>query len=233
MFLVGLAPALVAFVVRRALDEPQIFVKKHAVGKENSLGLLFKDRRTIRTTVGIGIMCSVFNLGYYSLMTWLPSYLAASLGFSLTRAGLWTAVTVLGMAVGIWTFGQLADRLGRKPVFVLFQIAAMIMVFVYSHITDPTTLLWAGAIMGFCVNGQLGGLGALNSEAYPTAARATAQNVLFNFGRAMGGLGPLIIGGLAARYSFRTAISLLASIYALEVVTTIVFIPELKGRELE
>ena len=134
MFLVGLAPALVAFVVRRALDEPQIFVRKHAVGKENSLGLLFKDRRTIRTTVGIGIMCSVFNLGYYSLMTWLPSYLAASLGFSLTRAGLWTAVTVLGMAVGIWTFGQLADRLGRKPVFVLFQIAAMVMVFVYSRI---------------------------------------------------------------------------------------------------
>ena len=30
-----------------------------------------------------------------------------------------------------------------------------------------------------------------------------------------------------------TAISLLASIYALEVVATIVFIPELKGRELE
>ena len=49
----------------------------------------------------------------------------------------------------------------------------------------------------------------------------------------MGGLGPLIIGGLAARYSFHTAISLLASIYALEVVATIVFIPELKGRELE
>jgi MFS family permease len=67
----------------------------------------------------------------------------------LDSAGLWTAVTVLGMAVGIWTFGQLADRLGRKPVFVLFQIAAMVMVFVYSRITDPTTLLWAGAIMGF------------------------------------------------------------------------------------
>ena len=233
MFLVGLAPALVAFVVRRALDEPQIFVRKHAVGKENSLGLLFKDRRTIKTTIGIGIMCSVFNLGYYSLMTWLPSYLAGSLGFTLTRAGLWTAVTVLGMAVGIWTFGQLADRFGRKPVFILFQIAAMVMVFVYSRITDPTTLLWAGGILGFCVNGQLGGLGALNSEAYPTAARATAQNVLFNFGRAMGGLGPLIIGGLVARYSFHTAISLLASIYALEVVATIVFIPELKGKALE
>ena len=65
----------------------------------------------------------------------------------------------------------------------------------------------------------------LFTHALPTRQRS--------FGRAMGGLGPLIIGGLAARYSFHTAISLLASIYALEVVATIVFIPELKGRELE
>ena len=43
--------------------------------------------------------------------------------------------------------------------------------------------------MGFFVNGMLGGYGALISELYPTAARATAQNVLFNIGRAVGGFG--------------------------------------------
>lgn len=38
------------------------------------------------------------------------------------------------------------------------------------------------------VNGMLGGYGALMAEAYPTEARATAQNVLFNIGRAVGDL---------------------------------------------
>ena len=44
--------------------------------------------------------------------------------------------------------------------------------------------------MGFFVNGMLGGYGALMSELYPTAARATAQNVLFNIGRARRRLWP-------------------------------------------
>src|SRR5262250_286970 len=65
MFLVGLLPALVAFIVRRALHEPEIFVKKHAVKKENSFRLLVKDRQTFRTTFGIFILCSVQNFAYY------------------------------------------------------------------------------------------------------------------------------------------------------------------------
>ncbi len=161
------------------------------------------------------------------------SYLATSLGFSLTKSALWTASIALGIAFGIWAFGQLADRIGRKPVFLVFRIGAAIMVSLYARVTDPYTLLWMEAIMGMFVNGTIGGLGALMSEAYPTAARATAQNVLFNLGRAVGGLGPLTVGTLAARYSFNTAIALLASIYVLDILATVFLIPELKGKELE
>ena len=74
------------------------------------------------------------------------------------------------------------------------MLGAAIMVVVYSRLTDPIALLIAGAVMGFFVNGMLGGYGALMSELYPTAARATAQNVLFNIGRAVGGFGPVVVG---------------------------------------
>jgi MFS family permease len=233
MFMVGLLPALVAFIVRRTLDEPEIFVKRHAAKKENSFRLLVKDGKTVRTTCGIVILSSVHCFAYYGIMTWMPSYLATSLGFSLTKSALWTASIVMGMAFGIWTFGHLADRIGRKPIFIVFQIGSMIMVSLYARVTDPHMLLWRGVIMGLFVNGAIGGLGALMSEAYPTAARATAQNVLFNLGRAVGGLGPLTVGVLAAQYSFHTAIALLASIYVLDIFATVFLIPELKGKELE
>jgi benzoate transport len=233
MFLVGIVPAVVAFVVRRAIDEPDIFVRKHAGKTENSFHALVKDGKTFKTTLGIAILCSVQNFAYYGLMVWLPSYLAKSLGFSLTKSGLWTGVTVLGMACGIWACGQLADRLGRKPGFLLFQVGAVIMVFLYSRITEPGMLLWVGAIMGMFVNGLNGGIGALISESYPTVARATAQNTLWNLGRGIGSLGPVAVGALAMKYSFHAAIGLLASIYFLDIIATLFLIPELKGKVLD
>jgi MFS family permease len=94
-------------------------------------------------------------------------------------------------------------------------------------------LLWVGAIMGVFVNGLNGGIGALISEAYPTVARATAQNTLWNSGRAIGSLGPLAVGALATKYSFHAAIGFLASIYILDIIATLFLIPELRGKALE
>jgi hypothetical protein len=78
----------------------------------------------------------------------------------------------------------------------------------------------------------MAGIPALMSEAYPTAARATAQNVLFNIGRAVGSPGPLVVGALAAEYSFNTAVALLALIFVVDIIATVFLVPELKGKEL-
>ncbi|MFJ1254965.1 MFS transporter [Cupriavidus sp. CuC1] len=236
MFLLGVVPALVAWFVRNKLHEPEVFVR-HAETqdkkKANAFKLLVADGRTTRTSLGIVILCSVQNFGYYGIMIWLPTYLSKALGFSLTKSAMWTSVTIVGMMIGVYLFGQLADRIGRKPSFLIFQAGAVAMVIAYSRMSDPVTMLWAGAVMGMFVNGMIGGYGALISEAYPTAARATAQNVLFNIGRGVGGFGPIVVGALAASYSFQVAIALLASIYVLDMIATIFLIPELKGVELE
>ncbi len=230
MFVVGILPAVVAFVIRRTVGEPEIFQERGHKGFP--LKLLVKDIATSKISLGMFILCSVQNFGYYGVMIWLPSYLNKQFGYSLTQSATWTAVTVLGMALGIWSFGQFADRFGRRPTFIAWQIGAAIMVIVYSQLTTPMTLLIGGAVMGFFINGMLGGLGALMSELYPTAARATAQNVLFNLGRFMGGFGPLVVGLLAAQYSFSLTIALLAVIYIIELIATALLIPERKGAPL-
>jgi benzoate transport len=233
MFLVGIAPAIVAFGVRYAVGEPPIFIEKTSKPRQSMpLALLVKDWPTTKISIGMFILCSVQNFGYYGVMIWLPSYLSSRFGYTLTKSAIWTAVTVLGMTFGIWLFGQLADRYGRRPIFFIYQIGAAVSVVAYSQLTDATHLLIGGAIMGMFVNGMLGGYGALMSELYPTEARATAQNVLFNLGRAVGGFGPLVIGALAAQYSFQFAIALLSILYILDVVVTATLIPERKGAEL-
>ncbi len=234
MFALGLLPAIVSFFVRRRVEEPALFNERVARGmRKLPFRLLVADGRTTRASIGVAILCSVQNFGYYGLMIWLPSYLSKTFGYSLTKSGVWTAVTVLGMAVGIWLFGLAADRFGRKPTFLFYQAGAVVMVFVYAHLNTPMALLIGGAAMGVFVNGMIGGYGALISELYPTEARATAQNVLFNVGRAVGGFGPVAVGALAARYSFGAALVFLASIYLLDIFATLCLIPERRGAELE
>ncbi|RKE25130.1 putative MFS family arabinose efflux permease [Paraburkholderia sp. BL23I1N1] len=119
MFALGLLPAVVSFFVRRHVEEPALFNERVARGmRKLPLKLLVADGRTTRASIGVAILCSVQNFGYYGLMIWLPSYLSKTFGYSLTKSGVWTAVTVLGMAAGIWLFGMAADRFGRKPTFL-------------------------------------------------------------------------------------------------------------------
>ena len=136
------------------------------------------------------------------------------------------------MSLGIWVFGELADRIGRRPSFFLFQAMAAISVVAYSRLGRPWELLIGGAVMGIFVNGMLGGYGTLLSELYPTEARATAQNVLFNIGRAIGGFGPLVVGAITVSYGFDTAIALLATLYVLDMVALWLLIPERRGSAL-
>lgn len=234
MFLLGVAPAIIAWMVRRSLHEPEVFVRSamKLEPKPNAFKLLVANAATTRASIGIVILCSVQNFGYYGIMIWLPTYLGKTLGFGLTKSALWTSVTIVGMMIGVCLFGQLADRMGRKPAFLFFQAGSVVMVIFYSTLSTPGTMLWAGAVMGLFINGMIGGYGALISEAYPTAARATAQNVLFNIGRAVGGFGPVIVGGLAASYSLHVAIASLAGIYVLDMLATLFLIPELKGVDL-
>ena len=238
MFVVGIFPAFVAWYLRTRLHEPEIFSQKQTelstqkISKLESFKLLVKDKATTKVSLGVVVLTSVQNFGYYGIMIWMPNFLSKQLGFSLTKSGLWTAVTVCGMMAGIWIFGRLADRIGRKPSFLLFQLGAVISIITYSQLADSTAMLVAGAFLGMFVNGMMGGYGALMAEAYPTEARATAQNVLFNLGRAVGGFGPVVVGAIVSAYSFSIAIAFLAVIYVIDMVATVFLVPELKGKEL-
>ncbi|MCR3722099.1 MULTISPECIES: MFS transporter [Prauserella salsuginis group] len=237
LFIIGIFPAVVAIVLRLRLAEPDAFVKQRAKveageKQKNPYRLLVADAKTTRTSIGIVIICSIQNFGYYGILTWLPTYLSGQLGLSMTNSGLWTAVTVLGMIAGIMIFGHLADRIGRRYAFWIFQAGAFVSLFVYSQLTSPLAVLIGGAVMGVFANGMLGGYGAVIAENYPTAARATAQNVLFGIGRGVGGFAPLVVALVAGWQGFAAALGFLALIYIVDMLAMLL-IPDRRGQQLD
>ena len=230
VFVVGAFPAILAFVLRRSLAEPQIYLqqtRKQQFGLP--FGSLFNNRETAKITLAMIILCAVQNFGFFGLMIWLPTYLATQFGYTVTKSALWTSVTASGMVIGILVFGELADRLGRRPAFFTYQIGAFLMVLIYSQLTSEYALLVVGGVMGFFVAGMVAGLGTLMSELYPTEICGTAESSIFNIGRGLGGFGPLVVAILSTQYSFTVAIASLSAIYVIYFLVTAFFIPERKG----
>jgi MFS family permease len=233
VFVVSAFPAILAFILRRSLPEPQIYLEQtHKQRFGLSLWQLFNEWKTARITFGMIILCAMQSFGFFGLLIWLPTYLSTQFGYTVTKSAAWIAVTAIGMIVGIMVFGELADRIGRRPSLYIYQIGAFLMVLIYSQLTSAYALLVAGGVMGFFVNGMIAGLGTLMSELYPTEMRSTAESGIFNIGRAFGGFGPLVVAILSTRYSFTTAIASLSAIYVIELVTTAALIPERKGTSL-
>lgn len=256
LFLVGALPALFAAWTRKSLPEPDIWVERNALKKYLSakeaageglsqeeqesltnsskfpLSHLFKDTKKTTITLALIVMTSVQNFGYYGIMIWLPTILMQKHNLSLNKTTTWMIVTVAGMMLGIYLFGYFADRIGRRPVYMIFYAGSAAAVWVYSNLTDPIQLLIGGAVLGFFCNGTMAGFGALLSEHYTTDARSTAQNFIFNSGRAVGGFAPVVIGMLAQQYTLSGALAVLAFIYIGAAVNLFFFVPETKGVKL-
>ncbi len=221
LFFVGLVPVIFAFVVRRNLDESPEWVaaqkqKKLDNRKEKGrLIQLFDTPRATATTISLAIMATVQIAGYNGLMIWLPSMLQQSQGLSVSSSAIWTVATAAGMIIGMLTFGRFMDRFGVKLSYGVFLLASASAVYLYSYAEGSVGVLVGGAIVGFFANGMFAGYGALISSLYPVQIRSTATNAIFNFGRALGGLSPILVGYILQEYDMAVAMSYLAVLYCL------------------
>ena len=253
LFLVGVLPALLAAWARHGIKEPPMWVKRKEMkkalqarkdagekltaeeeeqlteAKKFPLAHLFADKKTTITTIALTIMTSVQNFGYYGIMVWLPMILLKEHGLTTKSMSGWMIVTVIGMIAGIFVFGWLCDRLGRKKPYLLFYVCAAAMVYIYVNLGTPIALLFGGAFLGFFCNGMMAGYGTLLSENYTTDARSTAQNFIFNTGRAVGGFAPVIIGTIAQTNGFNTAFVLLSAVYLAAAVNFLFCVKDTKG----
>lgn len=224
LFFVGVVPVIFAFIVRKNLDESPEWLEAQKLKKasnkreKNKLGQLFNSSKTTFTTIALMIMATVQIAGYNGLMIWLPSMLQQSQGLSVSGSALWTISTAVGMIIGMLTFGQFLDRFGTKRTFGIFLLASACAVFIYAYATGSAGVLIGGAIVGFFSNGMFAGYGALIGGLYPTEIRSTATNTIFNFGRAVGGFSPILVGYILQNYDMKMAMLYLASLYIISFV---------------
>jgi MFS family permease len=147
----------------------------------------------------------------------------------------WIIPLQLGAYCGYLSFGFIADRVGRRRTFILFMIAAAILVPAYGQLArNPTLLMILGPILGFVGHGYLAMFGGLVAELFPTDIRGTGQGTAYNLGRMSGALAPYVIGLLATIPGVGIGLALAStSAFFLAAALLIFTLPDRSGQELD
>lgn len=251
LFYIGALPALFVLFVLRRVEEPgvwretvemkrQIREQDRAKGaaRDKSLTLTFfqlwrsdlLSRTLLATLLSTGAL-----FGYYSIFTFLPTYLLKVRHLSAIGSGPYLALVIIGSFVGYVTSGWLNDRLGRRMNFLFFAIGSAIIVLLYTALVKTNTLLIPLSFpLGFFASGIFSGFGSYLAELFPTRVRGAAQGFTYNGGRAIAAFAPALIGYLSgALGGLGHAIAIFGPISYLLCIIAILALPETKGVELK
>jgi MFS family permease len=234
VFFVGVLPALFTLWIRRRVEEPPMWQSASQV-ERGRIGMLFEPH-IAGTTIAIMLMNSCCLFAWWGLNGWVPAYLRLSsaqggIGLSSSTMSFFVIAMQVGMWFGYVTFGFMADAIGRKRTYVTYLIVAAILLPLYGILRAPVALLVLGPFVAFFGTGYFSGLGALIAELYPTAVRATAAGIGYNFGRIASAAAPYTVGSLAATRGFGVAFTVAGAAFLLAALAW-TWIPETKNREL-
>ncbi|MEC3958787.1 MFS transporter [Nocardia sp. CDC153] len=199
LFITGAMPALLIIWVRRNVGDAEIATVQRTVGERGRIQSLF-GRELWRTTVFAAIMATGVQGGYYTLATWLPTYLKKSRHLTVVGTGGYLFLLIGGAFLGYLTGSVLTDRIGRKRNIQLFALLSVI--FMVGYIQVPhganTLVLLLGVPLGFSTSAIFSGFGSYLAELFPTPQRGTGQGFVYNFGRGVGAVFPTAVGYLAS-----------------------------------
>ncbi|MCX4861931.1 MFS transporter [Streptomyces canus] len=233
MFWTGALPALLVVWMRRQVqDAPEaIAVREKSAGK-GSFAAIFKPD-LLRTTIFAGLLSTGVQGGYYTLATWVPTYLKSDRGLSVVGTGGYLTFLISGAFLGYLTGGYLTDRLGRRRNIWLFALLSAVCIVAYGNIPSgaDTWLLVLGFPLGFCMSAIFSGFGSYLSELYPTAVRGSGQGFTYNAGRAVGAVFPTTVGFLADSWGVGGALVFGAIGYGIAALA-LLGLPETRGKEL-
>ena len=213
VFLFGLLPAIVAFVVRLFVREPERWqsVKEHSRARVREIFTPALRRYTFT-----GMFTAVVALiGWWSCSAFIPVIATGLARTSAELQGLDAGATQqlienfkvrgtmafnLGGLLGTLLTIPIAKRLGRRPMFALyFGASAAAFLTIFGLDMPAQTRLYMLFVIGVPVFGIFGAFPYYLPELFPTRLRATGAGFCYNIGRVLASVGPFLVGAAAAR----------------------------------
>jgi MFS family permease len=251
VFLCGLIPAAVAFIVRIFVKEPERWKQAATSEAHPRIPELFTAEHRRATLSG-------FAMAVIALITWwtvnafiqtvsvgLAEASAAAQKFD-RAATLALRVEWLNIATDAFNFGGLlgtlltipaAKKMGRKRMFgIYFGLSAIAVMATFGFDLQPVTRLYMYFFIGLTVFGVFGSFTYYLPELFPTRLRGTGAGFCYNAGRFIAAGGPFLVGTITSRGAdaLTSALHVLFFVGVVPVIGVLLLplVVETKGRQL-
>jgi MFS family permease len=226
VFLCGLIPAAVAFVVRLFVREPERWREAATRARRPRFAELFDAENRALTVSGFA-MAVIALIAWWSINAFIPivsTGLAqatakvqgfdrpATLGLVEHWKALATNVFNLGGLIGTLLTIPAAKVMGRRKMFALYYfLSGLAILATFGLDLPPQQRLYMYFFIGLTVFGVFGSFTYYLPELFPTRLRGTGAGFCYNVGRFIAAVGPFLVGTVAARgaNSLQTALGAL------------------------
>ncbi len=244
-YLIGILPALLILWVRASVKEPEQWKESKRSKDSDKMGS-FRDLLTTprwAKHAGLAVLLAAVGLGTFWSVTVAGQSLVKQLrleeGATADQAGLsakfaYGIVQTAGGGAGLLAFGPLCSRIGRKRAFILFHLAAFVIVPVTCFLPQTyIQLLILLPVFGFLTLGIHAGYAIYFPELFPTHLRATGTSFCFNGGRLLAVPVLFLSAWLKSTEGIELhwAVTGLGSLFLLGALV-VCFLPETLGKEL-
>ncbi len=225
MFVIGVAPALLALLIRRRLKEPERWKAAVRLGdptsevsgegpRAGSISELFGTPRWRRNAIvgmvlGFSGVVGLWGIGFFSFDLIRPVFEADMKARGVSPdlikgrltflVGLTSLMQNFGGFFGVYAYTRFTAYVGRKVAFLFaFLLAMGATAGTFWFIDSYDDLFWMIPMMGFAQMTLFGGYAIYFPELFPTRLRSTGTSFCYNVGRLVAAIGPLFLGLLTS-----------------------------------
>jgi SHS family lactate transporter-like MFS transporter len=225
MFMIGVVPALLVFVIRTHVHESPAFDARRGRARINAFRELLRHWKIALYVI---VLMTAFNFLSHGTQDLYPPFLQKQHHFDTHMTGFLAIIMNIGAIIGGLSFGIWSERIGRRKAIIIASSLVLPVIPLWAFSATPLLLGLGGFLLQIAVQGAWGVVPVHLNELSPGVIRGMFPGFAYQLGNLIASRNGPIQAGFAEAHgnNYGLALALVAGTAAIVVVILTALGPE-------
>ncbi len=228
MFMLGAAPAVLVYFIRRGVEESLAWKEQRRAPRRSLLAVLKRDWKLALYCI---VLMTAFNFFSHGSQDAYPTFLMEQHHYDTHLKSLLTAIANIGAICGGLGFGWLSEKIGRRRAMMTAALIALPALPFWAFGSTPVILAAGAFLVQVSVQGAWGVIPAHLNEISPPEVRATFPGFVYQLGNLLAAVNLNLQVAIADAngQNYGLAMAIVVATVAIAIFLMVAFGPEQRG----